>query len=79
MARSEIFLYVVSSGVRFVSKREKRFSSFTAGRVEIFFSGRWGSVCSDGFTASDARGLCHVITGSDDVLAYGAVGSDNLE
>ena len=73
------FLYKVTSAVRFVSKREKRFSSFTAGRVEIFFSGRWGSICSDGFTASDASGLCHIITGSDEVLAYGAVGNDNLK
>ena len=51
----------------------------TAGRVNIFFAGQWGSICSDGFTLSDAQGLCHIMTGSHSVMAFGAVGSDNLE
>ena len=54
-------------------------SSLTAGRVEIFFAGRWGTICSQSFTLQDAMGLCHILTGSADVLSYGAVGSDNLE
>ena len=53
-------------------------NSLTAGRVEIFFAGRWGSICSDGFTRQDAMGLCHILTRSAGVLAYGAVGSNNL-
>ena len=47
--------------------------------MDIFFAGRWGTICSDGFSLSDARGLCHILTGSSSVLAYGAVGDDNLE
>ena len=54
-------------------------SSLTAGRVEIFFAGRWGTICSQGFTLQDAMGLCHFLTRSADVLSYGAVGSDNLQ
>ena len=53
--------------------------SLTAGRVEIFFAGHWGSICSDKFTLSDAMGLCHILTRSSSVLAYGSTGSDNLE
>ena len=65
--------------MRFVSKNEGISTSLTAGRVEIFFAGRWGTVCSDNFTISDATGLCHSVTGSSSVLAYGAVGQDNLQ
>lgn len=72
-------MLTVSSGVRFVSKRGKVSGHLTAGRVEIFYVGRWGTICSSGFTLSDAQGLCHILTGSDLVLAYGTVGSDNLE
>ena len=57
----------------------KTSNSLTAGRIEIFFAGRWGSICSDGFTLQDAMGLCHFLRGSTGVLAYGAVGSKNLQ
>ena len=56
----------------------KTSDSLTAGRMEIFFAGRWGSICSDGFTQQDAMGLCHILTGTTNVLAYSAVGSNNL-
>ena len=62
-----------------MSKREKTSRYLTAGRVNIFFAGRWGTICSDGFSATDAQGLCHILTGSSSVLAFGAVGSDNIE
>lgn len=68
-----------SSVVRFISKRQKLSRYLTAGRVEIFFAGYWGTICSSGFTLSDAQGLCHILTGSSSVLAYGTVGDDNLE
>lgn len=71
--------FAVTSTVRFVSKRDKLSSSLTAGRVDIFFAGRWGTICSDGFTLLDAKGLCHILTNSTSVLAYGSVGDDNLE
>ena len=68
-----------SSVVRFVSKNGRISNSLTAGRVDIFFAGRWGSICSDNFQLSDAMGLCHILTSSSDVLAFGTTGSDNLE
>ena len=67
------------STVRFVTKNEKTSRYLTAGRVEIFFAGRWGTICGDGFQASDAVGLCHILTGSTRVLAHGVVGSAHLE
>ena len=62
-----------------MSKRQKFSRYLTAGRVEIFFAGYWGTICSIGFTLTDAQGLCHILTGSSSVLAYGTVGDDNLE
>ena len=54
--------------------------NLTAGRLEVFFSGKWGSICSDGFSMSDAKVFCVALTGSSNatVLRYGSVGSDGL-
>ena len=65
--------------MRLVSKNEASSVSLTTGRVEIYFGGRWGTICSDNFQPSDAMGLCHILTRSSDVLAYGTIGSTNLE
>ena len=65
--------------MRFVSKNEGMPDSLTAGRVEIFFAGRWGTICSYNFTISDATALCRFMTGSTSVVAYSAVGQDNLQ
>ncbi|WAR10854.1 NETR-like protein, partial [Mya arenaria] len=35
--------------------------SYHEGRIEIFFNGRWGSVCDDGFGAGDAQVACHML------------------
>ena len=52
--------------------------NLTAGRLEVFFSGKWGSICTDGFSMSDAKVFCVALTGSSTVLRYGSVGSDGL-
>ena len=65
--------------MQMVSKNEGLSVSLTAGRVEIFFAGRWETICSDNFQLSDAMGLCHILTRSSNVLAYGVTGSKNLE
>ena len=72
------FVLTVSSGVIFSTMGGASSYGLTAGRVNIFYAGRWGTICSDGFGFSDALGLCHIMTGSSSVLAYGPVGSDNL-
>lgn len=66
---------VVSSAVRLVSKNERTSPYLTAGRLDIFYVGRWGTTCTDGFSSTDARALCSILTGSTSVLSYGAVGS----
>ena len=53
-------------------------ANLTAGRVDVFYAGRWGTICDDGFSSSDAAALCYILTGSSTVLAYGRVGSSSL-
>ena len=69
----------VPSGVRLVAKNERTSPYLTAGRVDIFYVGRWGTICNDGFSSSDAKALCHIVTGSSTVLAYGTVGNSKLQ
>ena len=52
--------------------------NLTAGRIDVFYVGRWGTICDDGFSPSDAAALCHILTGSSTVLKYGIVGSSIL-
>ena len=51
----------------------------TAGRIEVHFSGKWGTICSTGFDLSDAMAFCDVFTGSRTVLAFGQVGSEQIQ
>ena len=67
-----------SSAVRLVTTNGATSANLTAGRVDIFYAGLWGTICNDGFSSSDARALCHILTGSSTVLAYGTVGSSSL-
>ena len=61
-----------------MTKNERTSRSLTAGRLEIFYDGRWGTVCSDGFDSNDASVLCKIPTGSLRYLRYGTVESDDL-
>ena len=63
---------------RLVTKNERTSRSLTAGRVETFYDGLWGTVCSDGFDSTDASVLCQILTGSSRYLKYGTVESDGL-
>ena len=60
---------------RLVSKNERTSSALTAGRLEVFYNGSWGTFCSDGFSSTDASVSCWLLTGYAEVLAYGTVGS----
>jgi len=36
-------------------------SSSREGRLEVFYSGDWGTVCDDGFTNESARVVCNML------------------
>ena len=51
--------------MRLVGKNEKTSPYLTAGRLEIFFVGRWGTVCSfDPLVFDSADTVCKILTGS---------------
>ena len=33
-------------------------SSYTSGRLEVYYSGRWGTVCDDGWTTTNSDVAC---------------------
>ena len=33
-------------------------NSYTSGRLEVYYSGRWGTVCDDGWTSINTRVAC---------------------
>ena len=39
--------------------------SRTAGRVEVLLDGKWGQVCSDGFSSKDAAVVCRSVNGNE--------------
>ena len=45
-------------------------SSFTAGRLEVFLDGEWGTICDDGFGSVEADLACRQL-GYSSALQYG--------
>ena len=71
----------IGSLTRLVTKNSGNSDSsrVTAGRLEVFYSGKRGSVCSEGFTQSDAEVFCYAVTGSTTTLRYGSVSNGGLK
>jgi len=54
-----IVLIMCSVAVRLASNSINR--PHNAGRVEVYYDGRWGSICSSGFDISAAKVACYML------------------
>lgn len=43
--------------------------SYTAGRVQVYFTAQWGNICDDGFGMIEAHVICHQL-GHDGATSY---------
>ena len=65
-----------SGELRLVNRNGQTSSSFTitAGRLEVYYSGQWGTVCDDNFDQTEADIACRQL-GFSGALYYTNVGS----
>ena len=66
-----------SGSLRLVARNGQTSTSLTAGRLEIYYNGQWGTVCNDNFGISEARTACAQL-GYSNYLNYETVGSSLL-
>ena len=74
---SEIMTFTldpISGSVRLVARNGQTSPSLTAGRLEVYYNRQWGTVCHDGFGASEARTACRQLGFSSGYLNYGTAG-----
>ena len=63
-----------------ITERFRSSTSYTAGRVEVFYNGDWGTVCGRNVNKATADALCAEVTGEQTsfALVYGTAGSSGL-
>ena len=61
--------------LRLVTKGEYSTSLLTAGRLEVYHNGQWGTVCSVGFSSYESRVACRQL-GFSSYLDSSTVGND---
>ena len=75
-------MFSASGSIRLVptTERVRSSTSYTAGRVEVFYNGQWGTVCGQNVNKVTADSLCAKVTGEQDsfALVYGTAGSSGL-
>ena len=72
-----LFLCLTES-LRLVTVGGNTSTNLTAGRLEVYHSGRWGTVCSSGFYSTAATIACRQL-GFTTYLSYTTVGSSSGE
>ena len=61
--------------LRLVARDGRTSSTLTAGRLEIYYNGRWGTVCDDEFGAREANVACRQLGFSAGYYDYETIGS----
>ena len=64
-----------SGDLRLVARNGRTSSSLTAGRLEVYYSGEWGTVCDDEFGATAARIACNQLGFTAGYYRYATIGS----
>ena len=64
-----------SGDLRLVGRNEVTSSSLTAGRLEVYYNGQWGTVCDNAFSETEANVACRQL-GFSGHVDFGTIGRE---